>query len=277
MTRLRHLLVVLVVTVTARSAAAGDPIDMARRAKERVGGVFARPEFDPLAQADRIPLPQIPDSAKSWLRAFAEVVRDALASVTELVGRQLLRFLQWIFGGLNSLFGGAGGLKGGSGVPVWIGWTLGAVAAGLLVFLVIRLVRSARTERDARAAAASLATGSAVGDDDALAKSPEDWRRTARDLAAGGARRDALRALYLALLASLHRVGAIRYDRTRTNTAYVGDLGDAHPARRPFASITRRFDAAWYGGYEPGPGDIGSANEEADAVLRAYREEAAVA
>lgn len=284
MTRRRLSLVGLVVAVhvacAARSAAADDAVEAALRARERVGRVFARPEFDPLAQADRIPvpdMPEVPESAKSWIRAFADTVLDALSFVLKPLGRFLGRILQWLFGGLGKLLGGTGGGAGGEGVPRWAGWLLGALAIGVLAYLVVRLLRSMRAEREARAAAATFATIAEGGEDDALAQSPEDWRRDARELAAGGARRDALRALYLALLASLHRVGAIRYDRTRTNTAYVFDLDRAHPARAPFASITRRFDAAWYGGYEPGPGDIGSATEEADLVLRAFREEAAVA
>lgn len=263
------------VALQARTARAGDPADAARRAREQVGEVFARPEFDPLAQADRIPVPEVPAAAKSWVRAFVAMLADALEGIMTVLGKALGGLLRWLVRGLSKLFGGMGG--GGGGGPViatWVAWLLGAVAVLLIVFLVWRLVRASRLERAARLAATTLTRASAVGDDDALAKSPEEWKRSARELAEGGARRDALRALYLALLASLHRVGAIRYDRTRTNTAYVGDLERGHAAYRPFRMLTRRFDAAWYGGHEPDAEALDAATREADDVLAAYRREA---
>ena len=118
-------------------------------------------------------------------------------------------------------------------------------------------------------------TDAGSGADDALAHTPEDWRRRAERLAAGGDRSEALRALYLELLSGLHRAGAIDYDHSRTNTAYVFDLPLGHPARPPFLSLTRRFDSAVYGAHQPGADDLRRAMDDVDTVRTALVRETA--
>jgi hypothetical protein len=76
------------------------------------------------------------------------------------------------------------------------------------------------------------------------------WRR-AEELARQGDALEAVRALYLAVLALLHRAHLIRYERTRTNGEYVRQLRLAPEAPEPlharFERLTAQFERKWYG------------------------------
>ncbi len=257
----------------AAAARAGDAAaDAAARARERVREVFRGPEFDPLRDADL--LPQI-DVDLEWTERFTKWMREALESAFDKVWSVLRGILDWLFGGLRSLFGGGGNSGAASLVPAWVAWTLGVLALALIAWLLIRLFRAHAAERSSRAGALVIGARGGAEEDDALARKPEDWRRSARELAAGGRLRESLRALYLSLLSALHHAGAIDYDRTRTNTDYVRDLRPDHSARPAFASITERFDRSWYGRREPAPEEMDAAMGEADAVLAEFRREVA--
>ena len=182
-----------------------------------------------------------------------------------------------LFRSLGKLFKGMGGAGGSGAAGVFstiITWTLVVLGVALLVWLFWRLLESRRSERLAGARALSVINAPA-GEEDALARTPEDWRRRAERLAEQGDRVEALRALYLELLAGLHRAGAIDYDRTRTNTAYVFDLARAHPARPAFLVLTGRFDRAVYGAHEPSQIDVREAMDEMAEIRSAFVREVA--
>ena len=71
------------------------------------------------------------------------------------------------------------------------------------------------------------------------------WRE-ADNLARAGRARDAVRTLYLAVLALLHRANLIRFERTRTNGEYVRQLRSRETLRTPFAGMTSLFEVKWY-------------------------------
>jgi hypothetical protein len=81
--------------------------------------------------------------------------------------------------------------------------------------------------------------------------SPVLWRQ-AEDLARAGKHREAVRALYLAVLSLLHGQRLLRYETTRTNGEYVRQVRLAAQApaglAEPFALLTRQFEVLWYGG-----------------------------
>lgn len=265
MRRAAALLALLV--LPARSALAQD---LASEARAEVREVLARPEFQPLAKADR--LPEIPALDLDWFDALVAVLMDLFGGFLKALGDVLGGLLQRLFRGLQGLFGGMAGGFSGTEAGVFattVTWALVVAGVALIVWLVWRLVESRSAERRAGALALSVVDAGA-GDDDALARSPEDWRLHAERLAGQGERVEALRALYLELLAGLHRAGVIDYDRTRTNTAYVFDLARAHPARAPFLAITGRFDRAVYGAHDPTAQDVRLAMEEVAEVRAAF-------
>ncbi|MBK7860039.1 MAG: DUF4129 domain-containing protein [Archangiaceae bacterium] len=87
----------------------------------------------------------------------------------------------------------------------------------------------------------------------ALSRPPEGWAGLADELAKKGLFREAIRNLYLALLARLHRDGAIDYDPSKSNWDYFRGFKGPLTALTPFKELTRRFDFAWYGNLEVRP------------------------
>jgi hypothetical protein len=75
---------------------------------------------------------------------------------------------------------------------------------------------------------------------------PGLWKR-ADELARAGNFLDALRTLYLAVLAMLHQSHLIRYERTRTNGEYADQLRPRLPLHELFLRLTGVFEIKWYG------------------------------
>ncbi len=117
---------------------------------------------------------------------------------------------------------------------------------GLLVYLLLkgRTPKKQETTLDESGAVGALI---AVDPSSALAKPAESSAGLADELAAQGSFREAIRHLYLALLARLHRDGAIDYDPTRSNWDYLSTFKGPSGARSAFRDLTSRFDFAWYG------------------------------
>jgi Domain of unknown function (DUF4129) len=86
-----------------------------------------------------------------------------------------------------------------------------------------------------------------AADDDPLSRSAAGWEQRARELAAQGLSREAIRAWYHALLVHCYRTGVLSYRRGRTNWEYAHALAPSLPWRPRFEELTRRFDLEWYG------------------------------
>jgi hypothetical protein len=72
------------------------------------------------------------------------------------------------------------------------------------------------------------------------------WRK-ADDLAGAGRFLEALRTLYLGVLALLHQAALIRYERPRTNGEYADQLRARRALHQPFVQLTGLFEIKWYG------------------------------
>ncbi|HEY7310713.1 MAG TPA: DUF4129 domain-containing protein [Gemmataceae bacterium] len=159
--------------------------------------------------------------------------------------------------------GGGGGGGGGSGARMpsvssggfsFLGWVLLAglglaiLAAALYLFLSSR--RGARTPKPS----AVMGKEALPPENEAkqvLEESPSELWRQADKLAGDGRFREAVRILYLAVLALLHRQQFIRFEATRTNGEYVRQvhLSEIAPPElhEPFHELTDLFEAKWYG------------------------------
>lgn len=169
-------------------------------------------------------------------------------SFPDWLGKALGRILGWLGQWLRSLFSPSGEEAADHGPPGFLlsrsaAWGMALGAALLLAFLLWRLLRRTPLTLRARTAPVSAA-GEAMPD--ALSRPSEAWEQAAEAFAAKGQWRLALRARYLALLATLHHRRAIRYGRERTNGDYAAALAGS-PAGPPFARLTLAFDEAWYG------------------------------
>src|SRR5262249_28760684 len=132
-----------------------------------------------------------------------------------------------------------------------LGWVilLGVLLAVVVLALVLWLQSPARTpppKTEAGKAAPSLESIL----NQAEPQAPVLWRQ-AEAFARNGEHLEAVRSLYLAVPALLHRAGLIRYERTRTNGEYV-DQVHLHPEAPPevhagFAELTGLFELKWYG------------------------------
>ena len=122
------------------------------------------------------------------------------------------------------------------------------LVAAVLVFILIRSLRKPKQATAALDESGGLVTQPLEHDAmSALSKPAETWAGLADELAARGEYREAIRHLYLALLARLHRDGVIDYDPTLSNWEYLFAFKGASSLKAGFKELTRRFDFAWYG------------------------------
>ena len=153
------------------------------------------------------------------------------------------------------------------------GWSLGALSGaevvlyvllvaslGAAVFVGVRQWRSRRLVARAVAAVApsELAVSDLLGEDVLASQLPEnEWLRLARELAARGEYRLALRALFLGTLAGLASQGAISIARHKSNRDYHAELmrrARQHPDWPPaFGGCIQLFERSWYGEHAAGP------------------------
>ncbi|MDR1010084.1 MAG: hypothetical protein LBM04_02965 [Opitutaceae bacterium] len=138
-------------------------------------------------------------------------------------------------------------------------YALIAILAGLLAWVIAGAVRNRQRGHTVAAAALDTAeTRPDLADENAhAAQLPSDgWLRLAREQAALGDWRLALRALYLAHLARLDSEGLITLRRHKTNLDYERELRRRALRRENmaawFASRRREFEASWYGREQPG-------------------------
>jgi hypothetical protein len=122
----------------------------------------------------------------------------------------------------------------------------------LLAVVTLGIVLAVRAWRDRRATAMPQQQGvtelSAQDFMDEIDRqSAENLWRQADELARAGRYRDAVRALYLAILTLLHQAALIRYERTRTNGEYADQLRAHTVLHTPFVRLTGLFEAKWYG------------------------------
>jgi hypothetical protein len=115
-----------------------------------------------------------------------------------------------------------------------------------------------------------------AADDDPLSRESNEWERYARELAAAGRHREAIRAWYHCVLVALYRVAVLHYRKGRTNWEYVAAIPPGTPWRSGFAEMTRRFEREWYGRDYSDAEALRDSEAMALAILAAVRESAAV-
>lgn len=129
-----------------------------------------------------------------------------------------------------------------------ITYALIALAACVVLLLVYRLLTKQPADAGAAQAGGGEASGPGSGEElNALAKPSWVWSDEADKLAAQGRFREAIRSLYLALLAALHRRGAIDYHPAQSNWDYCDHFRGEPFELEPFRELTLRFDFGWYG------------------------------
>lgn len=196
----------------------------------------------------------------------AEKAEPLLQRLGRWLGDLLDRLWEWLSGFRPRSHGGSGGDAGGLRLltlAIIVG-VAGVLAAGAVV--VLRRSR-AKPEADTGRAVA----GAPAADEDPLSRSVGEWERYAALLASEGRYREAVRAWYHAILMAHFRVGALQYQKGRTNLEYAFRLPPSASWRPTFIDLTRRFDREWYG-LRAGTADaLRAFADDSNAVLAAVR------
>jgi hypothetical protein len=222
--------------------------------------VRAREALAELPQGGR--LPEVEDGGiaaalAGFLKPMVEAIEDFLDALWE-----------WLLGLFPEPAAGAGiGLHLGTVTVLVVGLAL------ILAWVGWRVLRKRR--RGAALAPAGPAPLPPAADDDPLSRETSEWERYARELAAAGRAREAIRAWYHAVLVALYRAGTLHYRKGRTNWEYVSAVPPGTSWRSGFVELTRHFEREWYGRDRSTPEALRESEAMALDLLSAVRGQAA--
>jgi hypothetical protein len=150
-----------------------------------------------------------------------------------------------------------------------IGWML--VAGLLLALLVYAIQQWSGRQKSVRPKPKTITIEAAEPSPEALVvhadqKTVENLWRHADELASRGQFLEAVRTLYLAVLALLHRGNLIRFERTRTNGEYVRQLQSQTNLQGPFRGLTHLFELKWYGERSCQPDEYSNCRDLAEEI-----------
>ncbi|HEY7152921.1 MAG TPA: DUF4129 domain-containing protein [Gemmataceae bacterium] len=156
-----------------------------------------------------------------------------------------------------------------------VGWLLllglGLAILAVAVYLFVSSRRGARAPKPVTVTGKET-TSVASEARQVLEESPSALWRQAETLAGEGRFREAVRVLYLAVLALLHRQQLIRFEPMRTNGEYVRQVRLSerapHELHEPFHQLTDLFEAKWYGERVCETGDYRAGRTLAEEIQR---------
>lgn len=162
------------------------------------------------------------------------------------------RFLKW----LDSLFPksvAAPGIAGMTTMALKMLIVAFAIAAAVMVIYI--LMRNQKNARQIQVSSGAVLPASSK-DADPTSRDAAQWEDYAAKLAAAGRHREAIRACYHAVLATLFRSGVLHYRKGRTNWEYCYALPLNIPWRDRFFDLTGFFEIEWYGKIQSEPEDF---------------------
>ncbi|HEV3460272.1 MAG TPA: DUF4129 domain-containing protein [Thermoanaerobaculia bacterium] len=141
-----------------------------------------------------------------------------------------------------------------------------AVAMAALAFQAAR-----RRQRGGGSPAAAAPNPAPARDDDPLSRAAGEWETYARELAAGGHYREAIRAWYHAVLVTLYKSGILQFRKGRTNWEYISKVPPSTLWRPALVEMTRHFEREWYGRDRSSPEALAASQDLARRLLDAVR------
>lgn len=193
---------------------------------------------------------------------FLQALDDLVRPIGNFLSKLWREFWEW----LADLFRpdkAEGGWLAGLSLPSLVTVLVGVFALAL-AFLAVRAWRARRRPAESLSPAAAAPRPE---DDDPLSRDAGGWRRYARELAAAGRTREAIRAWYHAVLVALYGRGFVSYRKGRTNWEVVAALSPGLGLRPAFIELTRLFDREWYGLRQSPPEALGEAEDLARELL----------
>jgi hypothetical protein len=189
-----------------------------------------------------------------WLEQFNDRLKDSLASLSRALGRLGRAIARW----LGSLFPQVSGIRmgGGDGMSVVaqvLSWVT-IIAAGAILTLILVKVISRRRPVTLPGTPSAAPTPDLESEDTTADQLPEDeWLRLARQKVEDGDLRQALRALFLAVLSLLGDQGVILIRKSKSNFDYERELKrklNSVPGLDEIFSADRKlFERCWYGAH----------------------------
>ena len=194
------------------------------------------------------------EAPPGWLEQFSDWLKDSVASFARALGRLGRAITKW----LSSLFPqvsgiGMGGTDGMNVVAQVLSWVAIVGAAAVLTLILVK-VNSQRRAVTPPAAPAAAPSADLESEDTTADQLPEDeWLQLARQKVEEGDLRQALRALFLAMLSLLGAQGLILIRKSKSNFDYERELRrklDAVPGLDEIFSADRKlFERCWYGAH----------------------------
>ncbi len=191
--------------------------------------IVSQPEY-------RVPEPGAVQGVVDWVGHRLEPIGDAIG-----------RFLSWLaelF--LISVGGGSGGGAGG----LIIGWILLAVAAGFVIWFLVRVMPRRRL-RSERPAAPTIEQRSRHR------TTRREWLEQAAQAEAQRDFTGAVRARYRALAAGLADRHELENDETLTSGEQLRAFDSAPERKERFARATDTYERAWFGEHDVDADDAG--------------------
>jgi hypothetical protein len=194
------------------------------------------------------------EAPPSWLEQFTDFLRDSFASFGRALGRLGQAISRW----LGSLFPQVSGIQmgGADGVNVVVqvlSWVIIIGAATVLTLILVRVISQRRAVTPPAAPAAAPTPDLDSEDTTADQLLEDEWLRLARQKVEEGDLRQALRALFLAVLSLLGTQGLILIKKSKSNFDYELELRrklNSVPGLDEIFSADRKlFERCWYGAY----------------------------
>jgi hypothetical protein len=189
-----------------------------------------------------------------WLEQFRDWLRDSLASLSHGLGRLGRAISQW----LSSLFPHVSGMRtsgsdGMSLVAQVLSWVTIITAAAVLTLILVKIIPRRRVVTPSSVTSVGP-TPDLESDETTADQLPEDqWLRLARQKVKDGDLRQALRALFLAVLSLLGDQGLILIRKSKSNFDYERELKrklNSLPGLDEIFSTDRKlFERCWYGAH----------------------------
>jgi hypothetical protein len=174
-----------------------------------------------------------------------ETLVDFLRPAGRTVAAWWERFWKWLLRWLEGLVSGTPHRH-----PLFSLWSVEVLVVILAVAMLALAARAwwrRRRRGGAVGAVAATAAPSPARDDDPFSRGASEWETYARELAAAGRFREAIRAWYHAVLVVLYQSGALHFRKGRTNWEYIATVPPGTPWRPALVEITRQFEREWYG------------------------------
>jgi hypothetical protein len=195
-------------------------------------------------------------------------LRDFLHPAARMFGKLVDAALDWLGRLLRSVFARGPGRRPAFGLRSVV--ILAMLLALAMLWLALQAARR-RQRRGAVGPAAATALPPPAQDDDPLSRAAGQWETYARELAAAGRYREAVRAWYHAVLVTLYKTGILQFRKGRTNWEYISTLPPSSSWRPALVEMTRHFEREWYGRDRSSPEALAASQDLARHLLDALR------